>query len=134
MKKKILIIILIIAIAIGIAIWATTRKHEKIEDNNLKIVTSFYPIYIITANITQNVSNVELVNMTEANVGCLHDYTISTTDMKKIEKADIYIQNGLGLESFMDKIISAYPELKVIDTSADISNKIQDENEANPHI
>ena len=34
----------------------------------------------------------------------------------------------------MDKIISAYPELKVIDTSADISNKIQDENETNPHI
>lgn len=134
MKRKILIIILIIAIAIGLAIFATTRKNEKVEDNSFKIVTSFYPIYVMATNITQNVPNVELVNMTEANVGCLHDYTISTTDMKKIEKADIYIQNGLGLESFMDKIISAYPELKVIDTSADISNKIQDENETNPHI
>ena len=125
---------LIIAVEIGIAIWVTTRKHEEVKNDNLKIVTSFYPIYVMTANITQNVPDVELVNMTEANVGCLHDYTISTTDMKKIEKADIYIQNGLGLESFMDKIISAYPELKVIDTSADISNKIQDENETNPHI
>ena len=134
MKKKILIIMLIIAVAIGIAIWVTTRKHEEVKNDNLKIVTSFYPIHVMTANITQNVPDVELVNMTEANVGCLHDYTISTTDMKKIEKADIYIQNGLGLESFMDKIISAYPELKVIDTSADISNKIQDENETNPHI
>ena len=134
MKKKILIIMLIIAVAIGIAIWVTTRKHEEAKNDNLKIVTSFYPIHVMTANITQNVQDVELVNMTEANVGCLHDYTISTTDMKKIEKADIYIQNGLGLESFMDKIISAYPELKVIDTSADISNKIQDENETNPHI
>lgn len=134
MKKKILIIILIIVVAVGIAVFATTRKNEKVEDNSFKIVTSFYPIYVMTANITQNVPNAELVNMTEANVGCLHDYTISTTDMKKIEKANIYIQNGLGLESFMDKIISAYPELKVIDTSADISNKIQDENETNPHI
>jgi len=134
LKKKILIIMLIIAVAIGIAIWVTTRKHEEVKNDNLKIVTSFYPIHVMTANITQNVPDVELVNMTEANVGCLHDYTISTTDMKKIEKADIYIQNGLGLESFMDKIISAYPELKVIDTSADISNKIQDENETNPHI
>lgn len=132
MRKKILIVILIIVVAIVMAVWATTRKHEKIEDDNLKIVTSFYPIYIMTANITQNVPDVELVNMTEANVGCLHDYTISTTDMKKIEKADIYIQNGLGLEGFMDKIISAYPELKVIDSSIDISNKIQDE--INPHI
>lgn len=132
MRKKILIVILIIVVAIVMAVWATTRKHEKIEEDNLKIVTSFYPIYIMTANITQNVPDVELVNMTEANVGCLHDYTISTTDMKKIEKADIYIQNGLGLEGFMDKIISAYPELKVIDSSNDISNKIQDE--INPHI
>ena len=95
---------LIIAVTIGIAIWATTRKHEEVKNDNFKIVTSFYPIYVMTANITQNVPDVELVNMTEANVGCLHDYTISTTDMKKIEKADIYIQNGLGLESFMDKI------------------------------
>lgn len=132
MRKKILIVILIIVVAIVMAVWATTRKHEKIEEDNLKIVTSFYPIYIMTANITQNVPDIELVNMTEANVGCLHDYTISTTDMKKIEKADIYIQNGLGLEGFMDKIISAYPELKVIDSSNDISNKIQDE--INPHI
>ena len=130
MKKKVFIIILIIVVAIGIAIWATTKKYEKVENNNLKIVTSFYPIYIITANIIQNTPDVELVNMTEVNVGCLHDYTISTTDMKKIEKADIYIQNGLGLESFMDKIILAYPELKVIDSSTNISNKI----ETNPHI
>lgn len=133
MNKKILIIILII-LALILAIWAATNKTEKVEDNKLKIVTSFYPIYIMTQNLTQGVPNVELVNMTEANVGCLHDYTISTTDMKKIEKADIYIQNGLGLESFMEKIISAYPEIKVIDSSVDISNKIQDEDEINPHI
>ena len=134
MNKKFLIITLILVIAIGLAIWTSTNKKEVVEDDNLKIVTSFYPIYIMTANITRDIPDVELLNMSEANVGCLHDYTISTTDMKKIEKANIYIQNGLGLESFMDKIISAYPELKVIDTSADISNKIQDENETNPHI
>ena len=134
MNKKISIIILIIVVALALAIWATYSKPEKVEDSKLKIVTSFYPIYIMTSNLTKNVPDIELVNMTEANVGCLHDYTISTTDMKKIEKADIYIQNGLGLESFIDKIILAYPELKIIDSSVDISNKIQDENEINPHI
>lgn len=134
MSKKILIVILIIIFAIGLAVWALSNKKEVVEDENLKIVTSFYPIYIMTANITQNVPGVEVVNMTESNVGCLHDYTISTTDMKKVEKADIYIQSGLGLESFMNKIISAYPKLNVIDSSMNISNRIQDENEINPHI
>ena len=134
MSKKILIVILIIIFAIGLAVWSLSNKKEVVEDENLKIVTSFYPIYIMTANITQNVPGVEVVNMTESNVGCLHDYTISTTDMKKVEKADIYIQSGLGLESFMNKIISAYPKLNVIDSSMNISNRIQDENEINPHI
>ena len=134
MSKKILIVILIIIFAIGLAVWASSNKKEIVEDGTLKIVTSFYPIYIMTANITQDVQGVEIVNMTESNVGCLHDYTISTTDMKKIEKADIYIQSGLGLENFMNKIISAHPKLKVIDSSMNISNRIQDENEINPHI
>ena len=134
MNKKILIAILIIIFAIGLAVWVLSNKKEVVEDENLKIVTSFYPIYIMTANITQNVPGVEVVKMTESNVVCLHDYTISTTDMKKVEKADIYIQSGLGLESFMNKIISAYPKLNVIDSSMNISNRIQDENEINPHI
>ena len=134
MNKKFLIITLILVIAIGLAIWTSTNKKEVVEDDNLKIVTSFYPIYIMTANITRDIPDVELLNMSEANVGCLHDYTISTTDMKKIEKANIYIQNGLGLENFMDKIISTYPNLKIIDSSINVSDKIQDENETNPHI
>ena len=75
----------ILVIAIGLAIWTSTNKKEVVEDDNLKIVTSFYPIYIMTANITRDIPDVELLNMSEANVGCLHDYTISTTDMKKIE-------------------------------------------------
>ena len=134
MNKKFLIITLILVIAIGLAIWTSTNKKEVVEDDNLKIVTSFYPIYIMTANITRDIPDVELLNMSEANVGCLLDYTISTTDMKKIEKANIYIQNGLGLENFMDKIISTYPNLKIIDSSINVSDKIQDENETNPHI
>ena len=51
MSKKILIVILIIIFAIGLAVWALSNKKEVVEDENLKIVTSFYPIYIMTANI-----------------------------------------------------------------------------------
>ena len=43
-------------------------------------------------------------------------------------------RDGLGLENFMDKIISTYPNLKIIDSSINVSDKIQDENETNPHI
>lgn len=71
--------------------------------------------------------------MAEQNVGCIHDYTITTNDMKKIENADIFVQNGLGLEIFMDKILSIYPNLKILNSSEDITNLIK-EDKINSHI
>lgn len=66
--------------------------------------------------------------------GCLHDYNLATTDMKKIESANVVIQNGLGLENFMDKILSTYSDIKIIDSSSKITNKIEENGEINSHI
>ncbi len=44
-----------------------------------------------------------------------------------------FIQNGLGLEIFMDKIFTIYPNLKVLDASINIKNVIK-EDEVNPHV
>ena len=127
--------ILIVIVAIVIANNITKNKdNEQTQTKKIKIVTSFYPIYGMVANLTQNAQNVELTNMTETNVGCLHDYTLTTTDMKKIENADILIQNGLGLEGFMDKIIQTYPDLKVINSSEKVTNILKENEQNNPHI
>ena len=72
--------------------------------------------------------------MADRNVGCLHDYTLSTTDMKKLEKADVVVQNGLGIENFMDKILNTYSEIKIIDSSKNIISKIEENGEVNNHI
>lgn len=135
MKKIILMILIILLIAIVvIVILSHQPKTLEQPNSNFKIVTSFYPIYIMTSNLVQDAQNVELVNMTETNIGCLHDYTLMTADMRKIESADVFIQNGLGLESFMEEILSVYSDLKVIDTSVNITNKIEEEGHANAHI
>ena len=128
-------IFIILLIAIGaIAVWSEQSEAPERANDNFKIVTSFYPIYIMTSNLIQDAQNVELVNMAETNVGCLHDYTLMTSDMRKIESADIFVQNGLGLESFMEEILVSYPKLKVIDTSVNITNKIEENGHVNAHI
>ena len=67
-------IILITIAAIVIANNITRNKdNEQTQTEKFKIVTSFYPIYGMVANLTQNTQNVELINTTETNVGCLHD-------------------------------------------------------------
>ena len=103
--------------------------------DNLKIVTSFYPIYLHTINIAGGVEGVEVVNLTKPQTGCLHDYQLTTEDMKTLETADIFIVNGLGMESFLEKVTGAPKDLKIVDAShSDEIYLIKEGDEINPHV
>ena len=102
-------------------------------DGQFRIVTSFYPVYIATANITKGVDGVEVINMTKPQTGCLHDYQLTTDDMKILDKANAFVANGAGMESFLDKVINEHKNLKLIDASRDIE-LLQDEEGENPHV
>jgi len=137
MKKYIkyaIIVIIVIILCIIIAITNMNRKKEEKGNDKFKIVTSFYPIYIMASNITQGANNIELVNMADTNIGCIHGYTLNAQDMKKIENANVFIQNGLGLESFIDKVTNSNKSLQVIDSSVGIMNLIKEDDETNSHI
>lgn len=109
--------------------------HKNSEKETVQIVTSFYPIYIDVINITYGVPGVEVTNMTKPQTGCLHDYQLTTEDMKTLEKADVFVINGAGMENFLDKVIKMQKNLKVIDASKNIE-LLKDEKtgEKNPHV
>ena len=88
----------------------------------------------MTLNITNGAENVEVSNMAENYVGCIHDYTLTTTDLKKFENADIFVENGYDMEQFSQKIIDSYPDVKMIDSSTKITDFVQDGEEVNPHF
>lgn len=135
MKKRniIIVIAIVLVLLLAIVIGNLNKKPEN-ESHNLKIVTSFYPIYIMTLNITNGVSGVEVSNMAENYTGCIHDYTLTTTDLKKFENANIFIQNGHDMEQFSQKIIDSYPNVQMIDSSSKITDFVQDGDEINPHF
>ena len=139
MKKRILIagivLFCIVALIVFLCIKNNSRNNEQTqESNNFKIVTSFYPIYIMTENVTKGANNIELSNMAELNGGCLHDYTLSTSDVKKVENADVFIENGVGLENFTEKLLQIYSRVKIIDSSREIQDIINNGEEQNGHI
>ena len=134
LKYIIAIIVIVLIITTLVILNINRNSQKKQESNTTKVVTSFYPMYIIAENLIDGANNVELENMADVNVGCLHDYTLMTEDIKKVEEADIFISNGLGMESFIDKLIEANSNMKVIDSSQDIENAINSEEETNPHI
>lgn len=130
----IIVIVLIICFVIGKNIY--NQKKEKSNDK-FEILTSFYPIYIMTLNVANGAEDVKVSNMAEKYTGCIHDYTLTTTDMKKFESCDIFIQNGAGLETFSDKILESYPKIKVVNAADGVNNFLthnEDDEEVNSHI
>lgn len=132
--KKIIFVLLIICCFI---LCGCGYQENKIDQNKFNIVTSFYPMYVATSNIVDGVEDVTLSNMTDVQVGCLHDYQMTTKDMNKLEKADVFIINGGGMESFLDKATSSCKNLKVINSSEGILEEGEhedDHHEENAHI
>ena len=122
-KNLILLGILIFVTMTGVGFTVATgeRNLVTVKDDTFQIVTSFYPVYIATLNVTDEIEGVEVTNMTENSSGCLHDYQLTAKDMRKLEHADVFIINGAGMETFMQSILQTYPNLIVIDTSKGIS-------------
>lgn len=137
MRKKIIRILIVVTLITLVIVGCNKKTNdiELISDNNkTKIVTSFYPMYILTSNITKGIEDVEVINLTKPTTGCLHDYSLTTDEMKILQGCDIFITNGAGIESFMDKVTNQIPNLKIVEASEGIQ-LIKDKNgEANPHV
>ena len=101
----------------------------------LTVAASFYPMYIFTLNVAKDVPNVKVINMTKQMTGCLHDYAITTEDMKTLDGAQVFVTNGADMESFMDKVTEQMPNLKVINSSIGIKLiKNEGDEGYNPHL
>lgn len=122
MKKKLFILMTImLVIVLGSTFIITLAKKENGKSNKITIVTTFYPMYVLAKNVVGDESGTEVVNLTEFQSGCLHDYQLTTSDMKKLENADILIMNGGGMESFIENVLEVYPNLPIINASEGIN-------------
>ena len=111
----------------------TSADNAGKKDGSVRIVTTFYPMYIDAINIAKGIDGVSVTNMTKPQTGCLHDYQLTTEDMKTLEKADILIANGAGMESFLDKVIKGQKKLTIIDASQNME-LLETDGEKNPHL
>lgn len=99
------------------------------------IVVSFYPMYIMVKNVIKDVPCVSVQNLAPPLTGCLHDYMLTTNDMKKLSDAQVFVANGAGMESFLDKIIAQHPHLKIIQLAEGIPLiKGEGDEGDNPHV
>lgn len=101
MKRWIVLLFAIIFIVLGSIIWMKGAKQVLPDDGKLSVVTSFYPLYFFASQIALDKATV--LNITPAGTEP-HDYEPTTQDIATIERSDIVILNGAGLETWSEKI------------------------------
>ena len=103
----------------------------------LKVVTTFLPITQFTKAVAGN--RAQVIQLLPTTISP-HDYQAKPDDVLTLTQADVLVQNGLGMEDFLEDLVknAGNSKLKVIDssqgiqtiTSASIEGKDHDHNQA----
>jgi zinc transport system substrate-binding protein len=100
-----------------------------------RVVTSFYPVYIMAINVTRGVPGISVKNLAPPVTGCLHDYSLTAEDMKNLADAQLFVANGAGMESFLERVAGQYPALRIIRLADGVPLlKNGASGEPNPHV
>lgn len=77
------------------------KENDSASEDKLHIVTTFYPMYEFTKNITKDKAQVDL--LIPSNVEP-HDWEPNPKDMTTIQKADVLIYNSPYMETWVSSI------------------------------
>ena len=116
MKKSILFGILTALLVFLVLPFCGTPAAEK---PRLTVVCTTYPIYLFASSLAEGVDGVAVERLDTGTASCLHDYTLSMADMKKLERADVIALNGAGLEEFLEDALRT-SDAVVIDCSVGV--------------
>lgn len=119
MKKK-LVTIMIGLISLSFCLMGCTGNTIKKKNNGkLKVMASFYTMYDFAKKIGGD--KVEVTNMVPAGTEP-HDWEPSTKDLIEMEKSDVFIYNGAGMEQWVDDVLESLDteELTTVEASKGI--------------
>ena len=133
-KKIGVFIMLFISVAVLSGCASNSGPIKSETSDGFTIVTSFYPMYVETINVTKDVPDVEVINMTQPQTGCLHDYQLKPQDLKTLAGADAFVVNGAGMEDFLDDVIKQEKNLKIVEASEGIDLIKDESGEDNAHV
>ena len=126
------------ASALAISLLAGVALGENPSQKKLNVLTTFAPIECFAANVSGDAAQVSVLLPPASGP---HNYAFSPSDIRKLGSADVVIENGLGLETWLEKGIrsAGKKDLLLVDTSKGIDRITGSDAEniagsVNPHI
>jgi len=141
-QVKLAIIAIVITIPlISLAVFSSdSNQFKKTNESKLQVMSSFYPLHEFSQNVGQEKVDVKLL----VPVGIEpHDWEPTIKDVRQMQKSDLIIINGIGFESWVDKLNEMNYQGVIVNTSNGIIIKNMDEassvhegqiDESDPHI
>ena len=112
MRKIILPLIILLSLSLFTGCTGSTGNSANQDSSGkLSVVTSFYPMYDFASKVGGD--KVSVTNLTPAGVEP-HDWEPSSSDMIRLENAQVFIYNGSGMEHWVDSVLSALENKKLL--------------------
>ena len=113
-----ILVAVIIVVAIIASFYFTNSSGNK-SSSQLKILTTFYPIYDFTQNVGGNKVNVSLLVPETVDV---HDFEPTPSSIADVSSSNVLIYSGAGLEPWIQNVIASAgnPNLITVDSSQGI--------------
>ncbi|WP_338543898.1 metal ABC transporter substrate-binding protein [Paenibacillus tundrae] len=93
----------------------STASTPAATERKLNVQVSFYPMYEFTKNVAGDLADVH--TLVPAGMEP-HDWEPTPQDMASIEKADVLVYNGAGMESWIDQVKDSLSNDKLIQVEA----------------
>ncbi len=82
-----------------------------------QVVATTLPVYEFANRICEG-TPIRVTRLVTESVSCLHDYSVSVRQVQAVEKAEVVILSGAGLENFLGDLLDGVP--CVVDASANV--------------
>lgn len=101
-----------------------------------RVMTSFYPLYVLALNLTEGVPALTLSNLVQPQDGCPRSYALSDWDAALIAGQDAIIIGGRGLEDFESALTGASrgPAVLTAMSGLTLYNNGETRNEESSHL
>jgi zinc transport system substrate-binding protein len=126
MKQGVLVLLALLSL-----ICSCVSQNDGSSSEQIKVVTTVAPLEEFIKSVGGDRVEVSVMVPPGAEP---HTFEPTPSQMRQVAEADLYVQNGAGLEFWMDRILQVNEEMTIIDSSKGIDFIRESPEEIDPHI